>query len=90
MARAPVSAFLTLIVAIGGTLLLLGPTVVVVGIAWDHARIALIDGTDAAGIIMGTLVLAAVWAGCLVVAGIAAAWRSVLWTAELARRAAGA
>jgi hypothetical protein len=90
VARAPVSAFLTLIVAIGGTLLLLGPTVVVVGIAWDHARIALIDGTDAAGIIMGTLVLAAVWAGCLVVAGIAAAWRSVLWTAELARRAAGA
>ena len=88
VARAPVSAFLTLMVAIGGTLLLLVPAVVVVGVAWDHARIALVDGTDAAGIILGTLVLAAVWAGCLVAAGIAAAWRSVLWTAELARRAA--
>jgi hypothetical protein len=89
VARAPVSALLTLTVAIGGTLLVLGPTVVVVGVAWDHARIALVDGTDAGGIILATLVLVAAWAGCLAVAGIAAAWRSVLWTAELARRAAG-
>ena len=84
VARAPVSAFLTLTLAIGGTLLVLVPAVVVVGAAWDHARIALVDGTDAAGIILTTLVLAAVWAGCLVVAGIAAAWRSALWTAEQA------
>jgi hypothetical protein len=85
-----VSAFLTLTVAMGGTLLLLVPAVVVVGVALDHARIALVDGTDAAGIILATLVLVAAWAGCLAVAGIAAAWRSVLWTAELARRAAAA
>ena len=87
MARAPASAFLTLTVAIGGTLLVLGPTVVVVGVAWDHARIALVDGTDATGIILRTLVLVAAWAGCLAVAWIAAAWRSALWTAEAARRA---
>jgi hypothetical protein len=84
--RAPASTFLTLTLAIGGTLLLLVPAVVMVGVAWEHARIALVDGTDAAAVILATLVLVAAWAGCLVVAGIAAAWRSILWTAELARR----
>jgi hypothetical protein len=87
LARAPVAALLTLGVAIGGSVLLLVPGVVVVGIAWDHARIALVDDTDAAGVILATLVLIAAWAGCLLVAGIAAAWRSLLWTADLARRA---
>ena len=87
VARAPVSVFLTLTLAIGGTLLILVPAVVVVGVAWDHSRIALVDGTDAASVILSTLVLVAAWAGCLAVAGIAAAWRSVLWTAEQARRA---
>jgi hypothetical protein len=87
VARAPVSAFLTLTLAIGGTLLILVPAVVVVGVAWDHSRVALVDGTDAASVILSTLVLVAAWAGCLAVAGIAAAWRSVLWTAEQARRA---
>ena len=87
LASAPVSASLTLTLAIGGTLLVLVPAVVVVGAAWDHARIALVDGTDAAGIILTTLVLVAAWAGCLAVAGIAAAWRSALWTAEQARHA---
>ena len=87
VASAPVSASLTLTLAIGGTLLVLVPAVVVVGAAWDHARIALVDGTDAAGIILTTLVLVAAWAGCLAVAGIAAAWRSALWTAEQARHA---
>ena len=87
VARAPVSAFLTLTLAIGGTLLVLVPAVIVVGLAWDQARIALVDATDAAGIILTTLALVAAWAGCLAVAGIAAAWRSALWTAEQARHA---
>jgi len=87
VARAPVSSILTLAVAIGGTLLVLVPAVVAVGVAWDRARIALVDGTDAAAVIAATLVLVVAWTGCLVVAGMAAAWRSALWTAELARRA---
>ena len=87
VARAPASALLTLTLAIGGTLLLLVPAIVVVADAWDHARIALVDGRDGVGVIAATLVLIAAWAGCLVVAGIAAAWRAVLWTADLARHA---
>lgn len=84
--RAPVSALLTVALAIAGTLLLLVPAVAVVGRAWEHARIALVDGPDAAGVILATFALIAAWAACLGVAGIAAAWRSLLWTAELARR----
>jgi hypothetical protein len=85
VARAPASAALTTALAIGGTLLVSVPVVVMVGAAWDHARVALVDGWDPAGVLVATFALVAAWAGCLVVAGIAAAWRSALWTAELAR-----
>jgi hypothetical protein len=45
-----------------------------------------VDATDSVAVIVSTLVLVAAWAACLGVAAIAAAWRSALWTAELARR----
>ena len=87
VAHSPASTVLTLVVTIGGTLVVLVPAGVVVGGAWDHARAVLVEGTDGAGVIIATLLLVAAWAGCLGVAGIVAAWRSALWTAELARRA---
>ncbi len=85
VARAPASILLTLVLAIGGTLPFLVPAVVVVGVAWDRARVALVDATDGVGVIIATLILVAAWAACLGVAGITSAWRSALWTAELAR-----
>lgn len=89
VARAPAWALLTLVVAIGGTLLVVAPALVLVGDAWDHVRVALVDNTDAGGVILATLALVAAWAGCLVVVGIAAAWRSVPWTAEVERHLRG-
>ncbi len=90
VARAPASALLTTALAIGGTLLVLVPAVITVGAAWDHARVALVDGWDPAGVLVATFVLVAAWAVCLAVAGIAAAWRAALWTGEVARhRGAG-
>jgi hypothetical protein len=86
VARAPASALLTLGLSLAGTLPVLVPAVVVVGVAWDRARVALVDATDGVAVIVSTLVLVAAWAACLGVAAIAAAWRSALWTAELARR----
>jgi hypothetical protein len=85
VARAPASILLTLALAIGGTLPFLVPTVMVVGVAWDRARVALVDATDGVGVIIATLILVAAWAACLGVAGVTSAWRSALWTAELAR-----
>lgn len=87
LGRAPISILLTLAVSIGGTLLVLVPASVLVGLAWGQARIALVDGTNAIDVIVATLLLVAAWLVCLGVAGIAAAWRSALWTAELTRRA---
>jgi hypothetical protein len=85
VAHAPASVVLTTALAIGGTLLVLVPVVVTVGAAWGHARVALVDGWDPAGLLVATFVLVAAWAVCLAVAGIAAAWRAALWTAEVAR-----
>jgi len=85
VARAPTSILLTLVLAIGGTLPFLVPAVVVVGVAWDRARVALVDASDGVGVIIATLILVAAWAACLGVAGVTSAWRSALWTAELAR-----
>jgi hypothetical protein len=85
VARAPASILLTLALAIAGTLPFLVPAVVVVGVAWDRARVALVDATDGVGVIIATLILVAAWAACLGVAGVTSAWRSALWTAELAR-----
>jgi hypothetical protein len=62
------------------------PAVVVVGAAWERARVALVDVTDGASVIIATLTLVAAWAACLGAAAVTAAWRSALWTAELARR----
>ena len=84
--RAPITTILTLAVTVTGTLLLVVPAVIVVVATWDRARIALVDGSSGVGAIVATLVLVAAWAACLAVAGIASAWRSVLWTFELARR----
>jgi hypothetical protein len=86
VARAPASILLTLALAIAGTIPVLVPAVVVVAIAWERARVALVDATDGVNVIIATLVLVAAWAACLGVAAVIAAWRSALWTAELARR----
>ena len=84
--RAPVATLLTTVVAIAGSLLVVVPAVMLVASAWDRARIALVDGADVVSVLGSTLVLVVAWAASLLVAGIAAAWRSALWTAEAARR----
>jgi len=86
VARAPASALLTLGLSLAGTLPVLVPAVLGVAVAWDRARVALVDASAGVPVIVSTLILVAAWAACLGVAAIAAAWRSALWTAELARR----
>ena len=83
--RAPVTTLLTIVVAIAGTLLVVVPAVMLVASAWDRARSALVDGADVVSVLGATFLLVVAWAACLLVAGIAAAWRSALWTAEATR-----
>jgi hypothetical protein len=56
------------------------------GAAWDRLRIVLIAGDDANAIFLGLVTFSAVWLGGVAAVGVVAAWRSVAWTYEVARR----
>ena len=85
VARAPLTVVLTTAISLAATVLVLWPAVYALSAVWEQARVALVNGTDGLQVIGTTLLLVAAWAGCLAVAGLAAAWRSAVWTAELAR-----
>ncbi len=82
----PLSVILTLALSLVGSVLLVAPGLVAAALAWDRARIALVDRHDAAGVLLSAGLVAAAWGAALVLAALAAAWRSALWTAQLARR----
>jgi hypothetical protein len=84
--RAPLATSLTVLAALGGTVLLLGPALWLVGVAWEAARQLLTWGVDAPAVLGAALLLAAGWLVVLAVAAITAAWRGALVTMELMRR----
>ncbi len=84
--RAPVGTVLSVLVALAGTVLALAPAVWSLAAAWDMARRALVDDAGTLDALLATVLLAAAWLGALLLAGIAAAWRDLLATAELLRR----
>ncbi len=85
--RAPVGTVLTVAVALVLSVGLLLPAVWAVGAAWDAARRALVGEVDPIAALLVALALAAAWTAALLLAGIAAAARATLATAELLRRA---
>jgi len=84
--RAPVGTVLTVAVALVLSVGLLLPAVWAVGAAWDAARRALVGEIDPIAALVVALALAAAWTVALLLAGIAAAARATLATAELLRR----
>jgi hypothetical protein len=84
--RAPVGTVLTVAVALVLSVGLLLPAVWAVGAAWDAARRALVGEVDPIAALVVALALAAAWTVALLLAGIAAAARASLATAELLRR----
>jgi len=64
-----------------------GPIVLAAGLAWDAVRVGLADrGADDGVAVLGTLLaFVAVWSAGLLIAGLAAAWRSAAWTVEVMR-----
>lgn len=84
--RAPVGTALTVLVALALTVLAVVPGAWAVSAAWDAARDVLTGDAGAAAVLAVALGLAAAWLTALVLAGIAAAARAVLMTAELLRR----
>jgi hypothetical protein len=59
-----------------------------VWVAFDEVRISLLDRAPTSAAVAGLVLLSLAWIGALVLVAVAAAWRSVAWTFELARRSA--
>jgi hypothetical protein len=85
--RAPVRTVLSVLVALGASAIAFVPVLLLEGLAWDEARIALVDGREPVLVLGTTLLLAAAWCLALLVAAIAAAFRSTLLTVHVVRRA---
>lgn len=84
--RAPLATALTVVVALGATLVALVSTWWVTGVAWEAARQALGGDLDALAMLGVAVLMAAAWLTGLVLAAGAAAWRATLVTMELLRR----
>lgn len=84
IARRPITSLLTTIVPLIGTIVLVGPSLVAVWIAWDRLRFAVQSGSVAGTIVM-TILVVAIWSIGLVLAAAATAWRGAAWTFELIR-----
>ncbi len=84
--RAPAGTALTVAVALLLSAVILAPAAWAVGAAWEAARRVLVGEVDALAALAVAVALAAAWAVALVLAGIAAAGRATLVTAELLRR----
>ena len=84
--RAPVATGLTVVIALGITVVALAVTWWATGAAWDAARRALASSTDVLAALTPALALAGVWLAGLALAAVAAAWRATLVTMELLRR----
>jgi hypothetical protein len=84
--RFPAGTALTTLAALAVSLAAFVPAVVAVAAAWDAVRGALAGGADPIGAFAATLLLVVAWVAALALAGIAAAWRATLATAELLRR----
>ena len=95
LGRAGVGAILS-VVRPGGLVVLLATTTAVgvallvglaaVSIAFEHARVVLVDGGTGLEAWLALGLLSVSWAAWLTLMGAAAAWRSAAWTLEVGRR----
>jgi hypothetical protein len=89
LVRRPASSLATAAVGLAGLALAIGPPLVATSAVWSllQAQLAhsLAQGGDAGPILLTGLFLVAIWIGGLVLGALAAAWRGLLWTAEVAR-----
>ncbi len=84
--RAPIGTFLTVVIALAVSAAMLVPATWAVAAAWGMARSILAGDASPLAAVAVALVLAGAWLAALGLAGIAAAWRATLMTAELLRR----
>ena len=69
------------------TVFVVTPIVLAAGVVWDFLRGELggASGDDGLALLLTMLIFVATWSAGLLVAGIAAAWRSAAWTVDAVR-----
>ena len=90
--RRPLGPLGILATTLGASAVVVAPPVAAATIAWEAVRTSLLGGAELAPALLAVGVFVALWLGGLVLAGIAAAWRSIAWSVALVRdhRGAGA
>jgi hypothetical protein len=86
LVRRPHRILPTALVCVGVTLLIAGPPLAAAAAGWAQVRDLLVSGDEPAAVVAAVIVWVAVWLGALVLAGVAAAFRSAAWSLELPRR----
>jgi hypothetical protein len=66
------------------------PLLVLASLSWATAREILVDDGGLLAVMLATVAFATTWLAALTLAGLAATWRSALWTVEVLRRHEGA
>jgi hypothetical protein len=85
IARHPLTSLGTIVVTVGGALVLIVPGLVSSAIAWDRLGDALVADAGPGPIVALTFLFVAIWVSGLALAGAAASWRNVAWTLEVLR-----
>jgi hypothetical protein len=85
--RRPLSTLGTFALPLAVTAVLVTPILLASGVAWDFVRRELSGGgvDDGLVLLLAMLVFVAIWSAGLLVAGLAAAWRSAAFTVDTVR-----
>jgi hypothetical protein len=83
--RHPLGSLGVLAGTIAGSLIVVGPGLLTASLAWNGVRRALLGYGPVSAALLATGAFVATWTVGLVLAGIAAAWRSVAWTLVVLR-----
>jgi hypothetical protein len=83
--RHPLRSLGVLAATLAGSLIVVGPGLVTASLAWNGARRALLGYGPVSAALLATGAFVATWTVGLVLAGIAAAWRSVAWSLVVLR-----
>ena len=87
LVRRPQRILPTALVGVAATLLVAGPGLIAAALGWGRVRDVIDAGDDPIAVLVAVVIWVSVWLGALVLAGVAAAFRTATWTLELPRPA---
>jgi hypothetical protein len=85
VARRPASVVATTLLTAAVSVAVLVPVAVALSISWSALRYALLEGPGVVTVVFALAGFLTVWLSGLLAAAVLAAWRSALWTGEMAR-----